>query len=80
MSSSLLDRDGLRERIAAELAAFLAERAAELAEISVELDPVATTIRSFVLNGGSGCARRSDTGAGVGPVGRPRRTPPSSER
>ncbi len=52
MSSSLLDRDGLRERIAAELAAFLAERAAELAEISAELDPVATTIRSFVLNGG----------------------------
>jgi len=52
VSASLLDRDGLRERIGVELAAFLAERAAELAEISADLGSVATTIRDFVLDGG----------------------------
>lgn len=52
MSLSALDRDGLRERIGVQLAAFLAERAAELAEISADLSPVAGTIRDFVLDGG----------------------------
>jgi len=51
-TSALLDRVDLRERIGTELAAFLAARAAELAEISPELDPVARTIRDFVLDGG----------------------------
>jgi len=49
---SPLDRDDLRERIGVELTAFLAERAAELGEISADLDPVASTIRDFVLDGG----------------------------
>lgn len=47
-----LDRDDLRERIAAALAQFLAGRAEALAGIGPELEPVAGTIRDFVLDGG----------------------------
>ncbi len=52
MSVSILDRDSLRERVAAALSEFLAERAGELARISADLRPVADTIRDFVLDGG----------------------------
>jgi len=48
----VLGRDDLRGRIGRELAAFLTERTAELAEISGDLGAVATTIRDFVLDGG----------------------------
>jgi geranylgeranyl diphosphate synthase type I len=52
VSVPLLDRDDLRERIGRELSAFLDARAAELAEISPDLGPVAATIGDFVLDGG----------------------------
>ncbi len=49
---SLLDRDGLRDRVGEELARALDGWAAELDGISPELAPVTEAVRAFVLDGG----------------------------